>query len=63
MPEDSIPEIQRSSLVSTILSLKKNGIYDILGFNWIDAPDKELVLAATKQLWMLGNNIINMTFI
>ncbi|KAI8849154.1 P-loop containing nucleoside triphosphate hydrolase protein [Chytridium lagenaria] len=42
--EDTIPEIQRSSLLGTTLSLKKIGINDVLNFEFIDPPDRDMVL-------------------
>jgi HrpA-like RNA helicase len=54
MPEDTTPEIQRSSLVGTVLGLKKIGIVDVLSFDLIDPPDPELVKAAERQLYLLG---------
>nr|CAG8520039.1 15449_t:CDS:2 [Entrophospora candida] len=53
MIEETVPEIQRSSLLGTVLSLKKIGIKDILGFEFIDPPDSALVKNALKQLFLL----------
>ncbi|CAG8607015.1 15112_t:CDS:2 [Funneliformis caledonium] len=50
---DTVPEIQRSSLLGTVLSLKKMGIRDILHFEFIDPPDPMLVKTALKQLFLL----------
>ena len=54
MEEDTVPEIQRSSLISTVLTLKRMGIHDVLNFEFIDPPDPELILAAVKDLFLLG---------
>ncbi|KAI8811883.1 P-loop containing nucleoside triphosphate hydrolase protein [Cladochytrium replicatum] len=54
MDPETLPEIQRSSLISTVLSLKKFGISDILTFEFIDPPDPALVTAACRQLYLLG---------
>ncbi|KAL0077494.1 P-loop containing nucleoside triphosphate hydrolase protein [Phycomyces blakesleeanus] len=51
---NTIPEIQRSSLLSTVLSLKKMHIIDVLGFEFIDPPEETLVKNALKQLYLLG---------
>jgi HrpA-like RNA helicase len=51
---DTIPEIQRSSLLSTVLSLKKMNIVDVLNFEFIDPPDETLVRNALKHLYLLG---------
>lgn len=49
-----IPEIQRSSLLSTVLGLKKRGIIDVLHFPFIDPPDPTMVKTALKHLYLLG---------
>lgn len=54
MLPDTIPEIQRSSLLSTILSLKKLNIVDVLNFAFIDPPEETMVRNALKQLYLLG---------
>src|ERR1700733_15314946 len=51
---DTIPEIQRSSLLSTVLALKRMNIVDILHFEFIDKPDESLVMKALTQLFLLG---------
>ncbi|CAG8632306.1 11761_t:CDS:1 [Racocetra fulgida] len=53
MEEDTVPEIQRSSLLGTVLSLKKMGINDIINFEFIDPPDPAMVKNALKQLFLL----------
>ncbi|CAG8715387.1 4808_t:CDS:2 [Dentiscutata erythropus] len=50
---DTVPEIQRSSLLGTVLSLKKMGINDIINFEFIDPPDPAMVKNALKQLFLL----------
>ncbi|KAJ3309154.1 DEAH-box ATP-dependent RNA helicase prp22 [Boothiomyces sp. JEL0838] len=54
MSPTTVPEIQRSSLLGTILYLLKIGIKDVLNFDFIDAPDPELVQTGLKQLFYLG---------
>ncbi|KAI8825670.1 P-loop containing nucleoside triphosphate hydrolase protein [Fimicolochytrium jonesii] len=54
MDPATIPEIQRSSLIGTVLSMKKMGIEDIINFEFIDPPDPELIVAAIKSLFLLG---------
>lgn len=51
---ETVPEIQRSSLLGTALSLKKMGIVDIPRFDFIDPPDSQLVQDALRQLYLLG---------
>lgn len=53
MEADTVPEIQRSSLLGTVLSLKKMGINDIINFEFIDPPDPAMVKNALKQLFLL----------
>ncbi|RUS18718.1 hypothetical protein BC937DRAFT_88422, partial [Endogone sp. FLAS-F59071] len=54
LASETVPEIQRSSLLGTALSLKKMGIVDILRFDFIDPPDSQLVQDALCQLYLLG---------
>ena len=54
MLPDTIPEIQRSSLLGTVLGLKKMGIVDVVNFEFIDPPDEKLIRNALKQLYLLG---------
>ncbi|KAJ3382280.1 ATP-dependent RNA helicase dhx8 [Entophlyctis sp. JEL0112] len=54
MEEDALPEIQRSSLLGVVLALKEIGINDILNFEFIDAPSREHLINAMKQLYFLG---------
>ncbi|KAJ3107995.1 DEAH-box ATP-dependent RNA helicase prp22 [Phlyctochytrium planicorne] len=63
LDEDTTPEIQRSSLLGTVLSLKRMGITDVLGFEFIDPPEKSLIISALKQLYYLGalDDIGNLT--
>ncbi|KAI9268196.1 P-loop containing nucleoside triphosphate hydrolase protein [Phascolomyces articulosus] len=54
MLPDTVPEIQRSSLLGTVLALKKMNIVDVVNFEFIDPPDEKLVRNALKQLYLLG---------
>ena len=65
MDHDTIPEIQRSSLIGTVLALKKMGIHDVINFEFIDSPDPDLILAAIKDLFLLGavDEIGNLTLL
>ncbi|KAI9358557.1 P-loop containing nucleoside triphosphate hydrolase protein [Zopfochytrium polystomum] len=51
---DTTPEIQRSSLLGTVLSLKKIGIANVLDFEFIDPPERSLIVTALRQLYYLG---------
>lgn len=48
------PEILRSNLASVVLQLKALGIDDVLGFDFLDAPDKLATLRALELLLTLG---------
>jgi HrpA-like RNA helicase len=42
MLQTAVPEIQRTNLTSTILSLKAMGINDLLAFDFMDPPPMEV---------------------
>ncbi|KAM9335987.1 ATP-dependent RNA helicase DHX8-like isoform 1-T1 [Symphorus nematophorus] len=50
----NVPEIQRTNLASTVLSLKAMGINDLLAFDFMDAPPMETLITAMEQLYTLG---------
>ncbi|KAI9218311.1 P-loop containing nucleoside triphosphate hydrolase protein [Blastocladiella britannica] len=52
--EDTTPEIQRTSLLDTVLALKELGIADVLGFDFLDRPDPSLVMTALRSLYLIG---------
>lgn len=54
MTEETIPEIQRTSLSHVVLYLKSMGIHDVLGFQYIDPPEERMILEALKQLYYFG---------
>ncbi|CAL0334431.1 unnamed protein product [Lupinus luteus] len=54
MPNDGIPEIQRSNLVSCVIQLKALGIDNILGFDWPASPSPEAMIRALEVLYSLG---------
>jgi HrpA-like RNA helicase len=53
MPNSTVPEIQRSNLTSTVLTLKNLGISDVIGFDYLDPPDKNALLLGLKTLYIL----------
>ena len=53
MSPRTTPEIQRTNLASTVLTLKNMGISNILGFDFIEPPIREGILDALKQLYLL----------
>jgi ATP-dependent RNA helicase DHX8/PRP22 len=50
----TIPEIQRTNLANTVLTLKALGINDLLGFDFMDPPPVQTLIAAMEQLYGLG---------
>lgn len=51
MKEDTVPEIQRTSLTSVILQLKCVGIMNVVEFLYLDPPEERMILEALKQLY------------
>ncbi|XP_014034566.2 ATP-dependent RNA helicase DHX8 isoform X1 [Salmo salar] len=54
MLTSNVPEIQRTNLASTMLSLKAMGINDLLSFDFMDAPPMETMITAMEMLYTLG---------
>ena len=54
MLETAVPEIQRTNLSNTVLSLKAMGINDLLEFDFMDAPPTETLILALESLHALG---------
>ncbi|KAI0990099.1 hypothetical protein GJ496_010024 [Pomphorhynchus laevis] len=50
----SVPEIQRTNLASTVLSLKAMGINDLLSFDFMDPPSLDSLIMAMEQLHALS---------
>jgi ATP-dependent RNA helicase DHX8/PRP22 len=50
----SVPEIQRTNLGTTVLTLKAMGINDLLHFDFMDPPPTQTLLNALEQLCNLG---------
>eukprot|EP01059_Diplonema_ambulator_P021087 TRINITY_DN3509_c1_g1_i1.p1 TRINITY_DN3509_c1_g1~~TRINITY_DN3509_c1_g1_i1.p1 ORF type:complete len:1010 (+),score=356.42 TRINITY_DN3509_c1_g1_i1:81-3110(+) len=50
----SVPEIQRTNLSTTVLTLKAMGIHDLLTFPFMDAPPQETLVMAMESLYALG---------
>lgn len=53
MLQNSIPEIQRQNLSNTILMLKAMGINDLMNFDFMDPPPKNLMMHALEELFNL----------
>ncbi|KAI9184359.1 hypothetical protein H9P43_003412 [Blastocladiella emersonii ATCC 22665] len=54
LPAETVPEIQRTSLLDTVLCLKAMRIDDVLRFDFLDPPDTSLARTALRQLYYLG---------
>ncbi|KAI1317645.1 DEAH-box ATP-dependent RNA helicase prp22 [Mortierella claussenii] len=54
MEEETVPEIMRTGLTGTVLSLKRLGVLDVNGFEFLDRPGQEELLAALRELYLLG---------
>ncbi len=52
--ENTYPEILRSNLASTVLTLKKLGIKDLVHFDFMDPPAPETLMRALELLNYLG---------
>lgn len=50
----TIPEIQRTNLANTVLLLKAMGINNLLGFDFMDPPPVQTLIAALETLYSLG---------
>jgi len=54
MLDAPIPEIQRTNMANTVLTLKALGINDLLGFDFMDKPSEPSMISAMYQLFSLG---------
>ena len=54
LEQDSVPEIKRCNLSSTVLLLKSSGINDVVDFDFMDKPSLNALLGALEQLYALG---------
>jgi len=54
LQKQTYPEILRSNLSSTILTLIQLGIHDVVHFDYMDAPAPETLMRALEQLHYLG---------
>lgn len=54
MLPSTIPEIQRTNLANTVLSLKAMGINDLLIFDFMDRPPTQSLVTAMQTLYALG---------
>lgn len=49
----NVPEIQRTNLANTVLTLKAMGIHDLLHFDFMDPPPVQTLITAMEQLYSL----------
>ncbi|KAJ3434127.1 hypothetical protein M0812_20191 [Anaeramoeba flamelloides] len=56
MFNSSVPEIQRTNMGNTLLTLKAMGINDLISFDFMDPPSPQSLIAAMKNLFMLGDS-------
>ncbi|TFK86939.1 P-loop containing nucleoside triphosphate hydrolase protein [Polyporus arcularius HHB13444] len=54
MLPNSIPDIQRTNLASTILMLKAMGVNDLLSFDFMDPPPAPTMITALESLYALS---------
>lgn len=54
MPDTTAPEIQRTSLLGTVLHLKSLPVdVDVLAFDFVDPPERRSLEEALRQLYIL----------
>ncbi|KAJ2356816.1 DEAH-box ATP-dependent RNA helicase prp22 [Coemansia erecta] len=54
MLPNSVPEIQRMNLAAMVLQLKAMGINDLIGFDFMDPPPVQTLIASLELLHSLG---------
>ncbi|KAH7706217.1 Dhx8 protein [Aphelenchoides avenae] len=54
MAPATVPEIQRTNLMSVALQLKTYGINDLVHFHFMDAPPRQALIDAITDLYVLG---------
>ncbi|PVV04493.1 hypothetical protein BB560_001013, partial [Smittium megazygosporum] len=54
MLPNSVPEIQRTNLSNTVLTLKAMGINDLVNFDFMDPPPVQTLISALELLYALG---------
>lgn len=54
MEKETVPEILRTGLTGTVLSLKRLGILDVNGFEFLDRPGQDELQAALRELYLVG---------
>lgn len=54
MLPNSVPEIQRTNLANTVLTLKAMGVNDLIHFDFMDPPPVQTLITALENLYSLG---------
>ncbi|GFQ05289.1 putative ATP-dependent RNA helicase dhx33 [Phtheirospermum japonicum] len=54
LKDSTMPEIKRCNLSNVILQLKALGIDDIIGFDFIEEPDRMAIIKSMELLFLLG---------
>jgi ATP-dependent RNA helicase DHX8/PRP22 len=54
MLDSPIPELQRTNLASTVLTMKALGIEDLINFDFMDKPAEAQLISAMHTLYTLG---------
>lgn len=54
LPAQLEPEIMRNDIVLPILTLKKLGVDDLIGWSWLEHPGERPILSALTTLYSLG---------
>lgn len=53
LPKQTEAEIVRSDVAAAVLMLKRAGVDDVLGFEWVESPGKKAISAALLKLYGL----------
>ncbi|KAL3631244.1 Pre-mRNA-splicing factor ATP-dependent RNA helicase DEAH10 [Castilleja foliolosa] len=54
LKDSTMPEIKRCNLSNVILQLKALGVDDIIGFDFIEEPDRMAIIKSMELLFLLG---------
>lgn len=54
LPKVTVPEILRSNLASVVLQMKAMGIEDVVGFDFMEPPDRVRLVKSLRILFLLG---------
>lgn len=54
LPKQQESEIMRNDIILPVLTLKKMGVDDLLGWSWLEHPGQESIVSALNTLYSLG---------